>query len=101
VLGCLGYTYNINVLIVNTPQPQNLFKQIGKYLHILYDFSASEQKEFKMNVFMKISSSTIVTFANSALAKKLISIVMYNLCMKTRSPSNVICEVILLSNMHT
>jgi hypothetical protein len=60
-----------------------------------------EALKFTLNVSIKISSNTNVTFAKRHLAQKLILIGMYSLCMKTRSSSNVICAVILLSKLQT
>jgi hypothetical protein len=54
-----------------------------------------------LNVSMKILSNTNVIFAKRALALKIHSRVTLKWFMPTKSPSNVIYVIILLSTMHT
>jgi hypothetical protein len=56
--------------------------------------------ESTLNVFMKISSNINVIFAKRALVRKIHSKCILKEFMKTRIPSNVICVIIQLSNMH-
>jgi hypothetical protein len=82
----------------------NWFMRNWRYINVIYastQLSNIKTSEDTLNVSMKISSNTNVTFANWVLAKKAILKITSKLSMKTTNLSLVIYVIIQLSYIET